>query len=87
MLALPAKKTATVKNISEATYMLPDDIITALKHMELVERRKKGGAAVQINKAKVKAWVAEHRVSLKPPVDVDAFLGGVEATEEDEDDS
>ena len=72
-MAAPAKKTITVKKISDDTYILPDDIITTLKEMGILEQRKKGNTKTVINKANVRAWAQGHRVSLLSPVDMEAF--------------
>lgn len=72
-MAAPGKKTITVKKISDDTYILPDDIITTLKEMGILEQRKKGNAKTVINKANARAWAQGHRVSLLSPVDMEAF--------------
>jgi hypothetical protein len=74
LTGVPAKKNITVKTISEATFILPDDVITALKDMGVVEQRKRGGAGVVINRAKVRAWIEANNVSRSPPVDLDRFV-------------
>lgn len=75
-IAHPSKKSVTVRGISDATYVLPEDIIATLKEMDVLEHRGKGGADAVVNKARVKAWAATHQTSLVPPVDVDAFVEG-----------
>jgi len=95
----PAKKTITVKAISDDTYIITDDIITALKEMQVLQHQKKGSKKAIINKARVRAWAEANRVSLENPVDKDAFMireesviddqeeeDEEEAEEEDEDD-
>jgi len=74
IVSRPPKRTVTVKTIGEETYILPDDIITTLKEMDVLERRSKGGAEAVINKAKVRAWAAANSVSMMPPVDPDALV-------------
>ncbi len=74
LLTHPSKKTLTVLDLREETYIVPDDIIATLQTMDVLDHKKKGGAEVVINKAKVKAWAEKHRVDLKSwPVDPDAF--------------
>ncbi|QIW98869.1 hypothetical protein AMS68_004387 [Peltaster fructicola] len=72
ILRTPAKKTVTIKDISDATWILPDDIILALKEMDVYEQRKAGG--ILIHKSKVRAWAEQHGVSKESPVDVGAFI-------------
>jgi hypothetical protein len=52
---------------------MPEDIVTSLKEMGVLEHRKKGGASAIVNKAKVKEWASSHRISSESPVDEDAF--------------
>lgn len=75
ILSCPSKKTVTVLDLREKTYIVPDDIIATLQAMDVLEHRKKGGAEAVINKAKVRAWAESHKVNLKSsPVDPDAFV-------------
>jgi histone acetyltransferase HTATIP len=75
ILSCPSKKTLTVLDLREKTYIVPDDIIATLQAMDVLEHKKKGGAEAVINKAKVKAWAESHNVDLKnPPVDPEAFV-------------
>lgn len=41
--------------------------------MDVLEPRKRGGADVVINKARVRAWVDAHRMDLSSPVDPAGF--------------
>lgn len=73
ILALPVKKTVTVHDLREETYISTDDIFATLDEMNVLEHKERGGANVLINKAKVRQWVEQHKVDLKNPVDPDAF--------------
>jgi len=73
ILSCPSKKTLTVQDLGQKTFIVPDDIITTLQAMDVMEQKKRGGAEFVINKAKVRAWVEKHRVDLKSPVDEEAF--------------
>jgi hypothetical protein len=86
IIAAPAKKTITVKEISEDTYIIPDDIITTLKEMGILEQRKKGNAKTVINKANARAWAQGHRVSLLSPVDMEAFTIREDSVGDEEED-
>lgn len=72
VLSLPPKKHVTVRRISEETWLLPDDIMNALKEMKVLD--VKNGASVTLNKAKLRAWANEHRVNLKPPIKETGFV-------------
>lgn len=85
IVASPAKKTITVKQISDDEYIMTDDIITTLKEMQVLEHQKKGSKTMVINKAAVRAWAEANRVSLENPVDRDAFMFAYESVVEEDD--
>jgi MOZ/SAS family len=68
------KDIVTVKSISEATYILPEDVIATLKDMDIVERRAKGKTDAVINKAAIVKWMAKNRVDMVGPVDQRFFI-------------
>ncbi|KAL2355180.1 acyl-CoA N-acyltransferase [Cryomyces antarcticus] len=74
-----AKKPLTVRALSEATWILPDDIIAALKAMGVVEARRKADGrpdeGVVISRARVRAWAAANEVGMAGPVDRKALAG------------
>jgi hypothetical protein len=86
ILSLPLRKMATVQQICDETYILQEDIVATLKEMGILEQRKKGGAGVVINKAKIREWATVHRVSLESPIDLDAFDFPESEEDEEEDD-
>ena len=59
--------------LRDRTYITPDDIVATLQDMDVLEQKKRGGAEVVINKAKVRAWVESRGVALGNPVDPGAF--------------
>lgn len=75
------KRTATLRDVSDATYILLEDIVATLKEMKVLEHRpninKKSNSAPDevpvLNKAKVRRWALENGVGLMPPVDATAF--------------
>ena len=74
VLNAPSKKLVTIKDISDATYIMPQDIVAALRKMEVVETRHTATGSVVINKSKVRAWAETHNVSTEPVIDIDAFV-------------
>jgi GNAT superfamily N-acetyltransferase len=87
VLATPSKRTTSVKDISDETWILQEDVVAALKEMEVFEKRKTASGSVVVNKSKVKAWAESHGVSMLPLVDVDAFVEAKDGYEyEDESD-
>ena len=89
----PLKKTVTIKDISDETYILQEDVVAALKEMDVLEKRKTAAGNVVLNKSKVRDWGERHGVSEKPLIDIEAFVeeeqeydedGEVEEEEDDE---
>lgn len=73
-MSSPSKKTLTVNDLGQKTFIVPDDIIPTLQDMDVLEHKKRGGAEAVINKAKVRAWVEKHHMNLASPVDSEAFI-------------
>jgi hypothetical protein len=80
----PGKRGLSVKEISDETWILPEDVAAALREMDVVEKRKTATGSVVINKSKVRTWAEKNRVSPVPLIDVGAFTVE-EYVEEDED--
>lgn len=74
IVGAPGKKTVSVKSVSEGTWIMPEDVVAALKEMGCLEGRKTASGNLVVNKSKVVKWAEEHRVMLRPVVDVDAFI-------------
>lgn len=76
-----AKKNTTIKAISDATWILPDDIVTALKEMEVYEKRKTASGHITVHKSKVRAWAEKHNITQGAPIDASAFIVAYESDE------
>lgn len=95
VLGIPAigkkAKYITIREVSNATYILPEDILMTCKEMGILESRKQNANTVRmmINRARVQAWAQEHRVSMTEPVDHEAFdaLNPPEEESEEEEES
>ncbi|KAI9772090.1 MAG: hypothetical protein M1840_001378 [Geoglossum simile] len=74
ILSVPSKKTFTVNDISERTYLLPEDIIIALKEMNFLHSKKRGDGTVLASKAKVRDWAIVNNIDLTPVVDPSAMV-------------
>jgi hypothetical protein len=74
ILAAPARKSLSIKQMSEKTFILQDDIISALKEMDVLDSRKRNDGALVINKTRVREWASVNRLSLQSPVDSKAFI-------------
>lgn len=77
-LMVPLKRTVTIKNISNATYILQDDVVAALKEMDVLENRKTGTGSAVLNKRRLRDWAERHGVSPSPLLDTAAFVSGFE---------
>lgn len=86
ILASSNKRTVTIKEVSDETWILPDDVVAALKEMDIAEKRKTASGSIVVNKSKVRAWADKNGLSMSPVIDVKAFVEtSGEYDEEDED--
>ncbi|KAI9801696.1 MAG: hypothetical protein M1833_002378 [Piccolia ochrophora] len=75
ILSLPPRKPITIRFISKATFILPEDILAALKDMNVLSPRKRGDAAAAVvSKHRVREWARLNRVDLRPIVEDAGFL-------------
>ncbi|KAK5115731.1 hypothetical protein LTR62_000820 [Meristemomyces frigidus] len=86
LMKAPLKRTMTVKEISEATYIQLEDVVAALKEMDVLEQRKTGGGSIVVDKSKLRAWIERFEVEREALVDKDAFVENSEDEEESEED-
>ncbi len=85
ILNAPLKRAMTIKDISDVTWILQEDVVAALKEMDVVERRKTATGNIVVNKSKVRAWAERNGVSEQPLIDSEAFVDEYEEYEyEDE---
>ncbi|KAK3691907.1 SAS complex subunit [Vermiconidia calcicola] len=84
IMSVPMKRPVTIKNISDETWILPEDVVVALKEMDVVEQRKTASGNVVVNRGKVRAWAEKHGVGARPLIDVDAFVSEAEGESADE---
>ena len=75
----------SVEDISRETWMLQEDVLTALREMSVAVNAGKGKgevARVKIDKEKVREWVERNHVDLRPAIDVQGFVEGYGYKEE-----
>lgn len=85
ILASSNKRTVTIKEVSDETWILPEDVVAALKEMDVVEKRKTASGSVVVNKSKVRVWAEKSGLSMSPVIDVDAFVDAEEEELEEDD--
>jgi len=73
IVGLPAGEIVTVKSISEATYILPEDVIATLNEMDVIERSSRSDDAA-LNKPAIISWMTTNRIGPHGPVDETAFI-------------
>ncbi|PSN64222.1 hypothetical protein BS50DRAFT_575666 [Corynespora cassiicola Philippines] len=73
ILSSPSRKSITVDDLRNETFIVPEDIIATLQAMGVLEDRKRGGADAVINKVRVRAWVDAHKIKLINPIDPEGF--------------
>lgn len=69
-----SKRTLSVKEISEETWIMPEDVVLALKEMDVLETRKTASGSIVVNKGRVREWVEKNKISLEPVVEADGFV-------------
>ncbi|KAL8816432.1 MAG: hypothetical protein Q9223_004555 [Gallowayella weberi] len=73
ILAVRNKTTLRVEEIADACCMLPEDVITTLKEMDVLGTKRKNDGSLIISKARVRAWLSVSKVDLTAPVDEAGF--------------
>ncbi|KAK4574088.1 SAS complex subunit [Recurvomyces mirabilis] len=82
LVAAPGKRSVSVKEISEATFIMLEDVVVALREMDVLEGRKTAGGSVVVHKGRLRAWAERNRVGKEALVDGEAFV--VEESEGEE---
>ncbi|KAL3419644.1 histone acetyltransferase [Phlyctema vagabunda] len=68
-----------VERVSKETWILPDDCLTVLREMDVVEKAGRGKGTVErvrLDKVKLREWVLKNNLSLDRPVNKDGFVAG-----------
>ena len=71
---MKTKTTMTVGEIADHCWILPEDVIIALKETEGLLAKKKADGSAIVSKAKIREWVNAKGIDLTPPVSEDGFL-------------
>lgn len=74
VLGMKAKTTLTVGEIADLCWILPEDVILALKETGALLAKKKADGSAVVSKAKIREWVNAIGIDLTPPVTEDGFL-------------
>lgn len=83
ILDMRNKSTMTVQEIADACWMLAEDVMATLQEMDVMGTKRRNDGSIVISKARVREWVAEKKVDITPPVDVDGFVEGYIVEDED----
>ncbi|KAL2057662.1 hypothetical protein ABVK25_002046 [Lepraria finkii] len=84
VLGLKAKNTLSVGDVAERCWMLPEDVVAALKEMAVLGPRKRADGSAVVSKARVREWVGRNSVDASPPASEEGFLELWEPGGEDE---
>lgn len=68
------KSTITVEELATRCWLLPEDVIAALKAMDVLKESKKADGGLVVSKAGVKEWVAKTRTNLTSPISAEGFV-------------
>lgn len=74
VLDMNVKATLTVGEIAALCWILPEDVILALKEIGGLQAKKKADGSAVICKAKIREWVNTRKIDLTPSVSEDGFL-------------
>ncbi|KAI4152051.1 MAG: hypothetical protein L6R39_001915 [Caloplaca ligustica] len=70
------KTTMSAEEVAEACWMLAEDVISALKEMDVLGTKRKNDGSLVVSKARVREWVQRHEMDLAAPVDEEGFADG-----------
>lgn len=74
ILELKSKQTLSVGEISEASWVLPEDVVGTLKDMGLLTASKRADGAAVISKARLRESILKKGLDVTPPVSEEGFL-------------
>ena len=74
VLGLNAKTTLNISEIAEKCWMLPEDVVAALKEMGILGAKKRADGSVIISKARIRDWALRNGADVPPPVSDEGFL-------------
>lgn len=74
VLGLRSKTTMSVEEVAERCWVLPEDVMGALKEMGVVVGKKKANGAVVVSKMRVREWIVRNEIDLTPPISEEGFL-------------
>ncbi len=74
VLGLRTKSTLSVQEVAERCWVLPEDVVGALKEMGVLAQKKRADGSAVISKRSVREWAESCRVDLTPPVSEEGFL-------------
>ena len=74
ILGLKAKSMLSVGEIAKLCWILPEDVVVALKGIGALTAKKKVDGSAVVSKSKVREWVNARGIDLTPPVSEDGFL-------------
>lgn len=74
ILGTKAKTISSVDEVARQCWSLPEDVLAALKSMNIVENRKRPDGGLTVSKARLRDWVVANKVDLTPSISVDGFI-------------
>ncbi|KAL7272727.1 SAS complex subunit [Rhizina undulata] len=72
ILKTRSKATISVKELSDITFIHPEDVLAALHHMDALTKAEDGSEA--ISKDKIREWSQIHRINSEPIIDVSSVI-------------
>ena len=73
-------KQISVRQLVDDTWILPEDVIAALKEMDVVEEHHHAKHhRVTVDRARLKTWIRENQATIEPLVTSDGFVEAFES--------
>jgi hypothetical protein len=74
VLGLKSKSTLSVGEVSKLCWMLPEDVVAALKEMGVLGAKKRADGSAVVGKARIREWIGRYGLDVEPPTSEDGFL-------------
>ncbi|KAL2045573.1 hypothetical protein N7G274_002001 [Stereocaulon virgatum] len=74
VLGLKSKSTLSVGEVSKLCWMLPEDVVAALKEMGVLGAKKRADGSAILWKARIREWIGRYGLDVEPRTSEDGFL-------------
>ena len=68
------KERISIEEIVQQTWILHEDVISALTTMGLIEQKAKTSSRAILTRSALEDWIDKHKISTHPPINMTAFV-------------